>query len=116
MAERFFPFLYSYYKNQLRIYYFLKKLNFIQIIKLFRFLFTTEGHVIPITPALRSPPWAVDGDDADILWRLAPQAQLHSSHETTLNVAPLSQLETAASLVENSSFSSVTRYISPLYT
>ena len=77
-----------------------------------RFIFTTEGHVIPITPALRSPPW-VDGDDADILWRSAPEAQLHSSHEA-LNFAPLSQLETAAPLMENSSLSSV-RCLSKIY-
>lgn len=30
-----------------------------------RYLFTTEGHIIPITPDLRSPKWAMEETD----WR-----------------------------------------------
>lgn len=41
-----------------------------------RYLFTTEGHIIPITPSLRSPDW---DDEEDPHWRL-PSSRSRKSH------------------------------------
>jgi len=50
-----------------------------------RFLFTTEGHVIPIIPALRSPQW----NEKDVNWRRIPDSDATQQQQPSPVVAHL---------------------------
>ena len=66
-----------------------------------RFLFTTEGHVIPIIPDLRSPQW----NEKDVNWRRIPDSEL------TRQPSPVGHLK---AMSENGSLSVVSLILSAI--